>query len=42
MARPQVADGGTDSDREGSCEYIYIQCFFSGGDAGVRVPLNIL
>ena len=22
MARPQVADGGTASDREGSCEYI--------------------
>ena len=22
MARPQVADGGTASDNEGSCEYI--------------------
>jgi hypothetical protein len=22
MARPQVADGGTASDMEGSCEYI--------------------
>ena len=22
MARPQVADGGTASDTEGSCEYI--------------------
>jgi len=22
MARPQVADGGTASDKEGSCEYI--------------------
>jgi hypothetical protein len=25
MARPQVADGGTASNMEGSCEYRYIE-----------------